>query len=128
MRPNNTLVFNGVSAAITGSSSLIWSTGMIRTTVQISVSSGSLNGTFTLKSSNDLNTDNQVLAGTFYPTNWNTVGGSTSIICSNTVQGSGAFMFGPIELSQEYLRLDFAPGNGGNALGTFSVRLKSQGL
>lgn len=100
----------------------IWASTLVRASVQVSVSSGSLNGTFSLQASNDQAVG--VPPSQFQPTNWLTVGGSTSVICSSTVLGSGNFGFGPFESSFEYIRLNFSPGNANAALGTYNLRLK----
>lgn len=120
-------IFNDqIATSYTASSSTaelaMWASTVFRASFQVSVSSGSLNGTFTLQGSNDMATGK--FPSQFAPTNWNNVGGSTSVICSTTVLGVGSFMFGPVETSYEYLRLNFSAGNANAALGLYSVRFK----
>ena len=129
MRPANANITNGGTfpSQTSSTSNYVWSASIVRASFQISVSSGSLNGTFTLKGSNDLATDNPSLTQ-FAPTNWAVVGGSTSVICSNSTAGSGAFLIGETEMAYEYIRLDFTAGNSGAALGTYQIRMKSLSL
>lgn len=102
---------------------ILWSYSIIRASVQISISSGTMNGTFALQGSNDKATGQY--PNSFVPTNWNTVGGSTSIICSTTAAGASSFLLGPIEPCYEWLRLNYTAGNSGAALGLYSVNVKN---
>ncbi len=122
---NDQFAVNG-PAQTSSISMAMWTSTTFRATLQVTVSSGSLNGTFALQASNDLAIG--APASQFLPTNWNTIGGSTSLICSTTVQGNSSFMLGPIETNFEYLRVNFTAGNSGAANGLYSLRIKGFNL
>lgn len=122
---NDVIATNG-PAQTSSASMAMWTQTMFRATLQVTVSSGTLNGTFALQASNDLATGTP--PSQFLPTNWNTVGGSTSLICSTTAAGASSFMLGPIETNFEYIRVNFTTGNTGAANGIYSVRIKGFNL
>lgn len=125
MNPNNCLIASNYPASVSSSSLLQWAEKIVRSSWQVTVSSGSLNGTFTLQVSNDQSSDGQ--SSQFYPTNWSSLG-SVTVVCSTTAPGSGIFLIQGVELCYQYMRLNFTAGNGGNTLGLYSVRQKSMGL
>lgn len=118
----NDQIISSYPSQTNSTSMQVWTNQLIRGSIQVSISSGSLNGTFSLQGSNDQSFG--AFPPQFQPTNWNVVGGSTSMICSTSVAGAGSFMFGPFESQFEYLRIAFVAGNTGASLGLYSVRLK----
>lgn len=123
MRPSNSLIMNNLQAGSSNSSIVVWATDIIRCSVQVSVSSGSLSGTFQLQSSNDQATG--LPPNQFIPTNWTSLG-SASVIASSSTLGVGVFMIPSLEVSYEYLRVVFGSTSG--ALGLYSARLVAKAL
>ncbi len=82
-------------------------------------------GAFRLDGSQDQATG--VPAGQFQPTNWNSLGSTSTVVCSTTATAK-VFMIPATELCHEYLRVVFTDASAAAALGTFNVRLKSDGL
>ncbi len=121
----NDLISSGAPAQTSSVSVVVWSSKIVRGSFQVSVSSGTLNGAFVVQASND-----QAIGATpqyFQPTNWNTINSAT-VVCSTSAPGTGSFIISNIEMSYEYLRLQYTVGNAGAALGTYSVRMKTMGL
>lgn len=118
----NDLIMNALPAQTSSSSTVQWSQKIVRASFQVSVSSGSLSGTFTLQASNDQAVGQ--FPGQYIPTNWTTVGTSTTIVASSTGVNSTFYIL-PVECCFEYLRLTYA-SSGAN--GVYSVRMKSEGF
>lgn len=118
----NDLIADSFPAQTSSSSCVIWSQKIVRASFQVSVSSGTLSGTFTLQASNDQATGK--FPNQFIPTNWSVVGSSTTVIASST-GAAATFMIPATELSFEYLRLVYT-ANAAN--GIYSVRMKTEGF
>lgn len=124
MRPSNTgySIVTGANSV----SSALWATDIIRTSVQITIGSGDVVGTFRIQGSNDLASGKY--PHLFTPTNWFTVGSAQTIVCSNSTSGSGIFVVPSFETSYEYLRIQFTDGSGAAAVGVVNVRFAAKGL
>ena len=125
MKPVNDLVINAFPSQTSSTSAALWANSILRASFQVSISSGSLTGTFNVQASNDQAIGAPAIQ--FLPTNWNTIT-SVTVVCSNTTQGAGSFYIQYFETSYEYLRLSYTAGNGGNTNGVYSVRMVSKGL
>jgi hypothetical protein len=125
MRPSNSLIAINNPSQTASVSMTVWATDIVRCSLQVTVSSGSLNGTIQMQGSNDV--PSGLPPSQYVPTNWNTITSAT-VVCSNTVQGAGTFMILPIETSYEYLRFSYTPGNSGNTNGTYVARLCAKAL
>lgn len=123
MRPNNSLIVNGVATNANFVSSTVFADCIVRASAQIVVSSGSCVGTFVWQGSNDQGFPSSV----YQPTNWNTIGSTASIVCSTTPSAK-VFLLPLTEMSYEYIRIAFTDASAGSANGVVNVRMKSMGL
>jgi hypothetical protein len=134
LRPNNELIANVTTIASASYSNNCLSECWIRASFQVSVSSGSLNGVFTVQGSNDLaqgSPPNQ-----FSPTYWNNLGSVSCSISSGTSvwipyngpQGTINYF----ETCARYHRVQFAAtvgsGNLAAALGVYNIRAETRSL
>lgn len=134
MRQSNELIFGSVVTASASYSNNCLSECWIRASFQVSVSSGSLNGTFTVQGSNDFPVGTPPIQ--FSPTNWNNLG---SVSCS---MSSGSSLWIPyngpqgtinyFETCARYHRVQFAAtvgsGNLAAASGQLNIRVETRGL
>lgn len=121
MRTNNSLVASQLSVGTASFiSSPIWANELVKASFQVTIGSGACNGTFNIQGSNDQATG--AFPNQFTPTNWNTIT-SMSVVCSASAGAS--FLILQNEYAYEYLRVQFTAGNGGAALGTVNVRMKT---
>lgn len=130
MRPNNwQVIVGGVAGTATSfASSSCWAMDIVRLSYQVVVSSGSVAGTFVVQGSNDKSYgQGGVPVGQYIPTNWNTIGSSTTIICSTTAT-SKVFLAPATEVCYEHVRFVFTDASAGSALGLFDIRAKTLGL
>lgn len=131
MKPSNIVLFEN---AVCGTSTLTvststWGYGVVRASVQITVSSGSCVGTFRFQSSNDQAYGQGGRAvGNFAPTNWVTIGSSAQIAFSTTATATVQALIPTTETCYEHLRLVFADGSAGAAVGIFSARMTTFSL
>lgn len=124
MRPSSSLIANAVSCSNSFNSSNVWGWDIVRCSYQVSVSSGSMNGTFELQGSNDLAVG--LPANQFSPTNWNTLGSASYVVCSSSPTQS-SFLIPMQEVCYQYMRVVFTksaqPTNG-----VVSIRFNAFGL
>lgn len=122
-------ITNATSGTASFTSSAFWLWDVIRISAQAVVSSGSVAGIVSLQVSND--TARGAFQTQFQPTNWNTVGTSTStpsvVIASSTATG-GAFLFPAVDINYSYGRFVFTDLSAGSAVGTFNINVKTYGL
>ena len=122
MRASNEIIALNAPAQTSSASLVVWASLMYGASVHITVSSGSLNGTFNIQGSNELATGR--FPEQFTPSNFATLGiSSTSVIASISAGSSVMLPFFPT--SYEYLRVNFTAGNGGNTLGLYTIRMKT---
>lgn len=127
MLPNNIpIVTGGLTGTASFTSSSVWISKVVRLSSQIVISSGSAVGSFRFDGSDDQAPSGQQQAA-FTPTNWNPIGSATVVVASTTA-GARVFLIPSFETSYEYVRLVFVDGSAASAVGTFNVRIKSQGL
>jgi len=124
MRPSNSLMGNPLGGATSSSSNAMWATDIVRASFQIYIN-GPLSGTFKIQASNDQ--AQGVPASQFAPSNWVTIGSTASIVASTTSAAS-TFLFPAIEVSYEYLRINYTDSSSGSANGSVSMRMKTLAL
>lgn len=125
MRPSNSLIIsNGTSGTASYVSSVVWGWDIVRFSVQVTVGSGSVVGTFQMQGSNDIATG--LPPNQFQPTNWNNIG-TASVVASSSATAL-SFLIVTTESSYEYLRLRYADSSAGAALGLFNARFKAMAL
>lgn len=125
MRPSNSLIAsNGLSGTASFVSSVVWGWDIVRFSVQVTVSSGSMVGTFQMQGSNDQ--AQGLPPNQFQPTNWNNIGTSSVVASSSATALS--FLIIATESSYEYLRLRYVDGSAGASLGLWNARLKAMAL
>lgn len=125
MRQSNSLIISSFPSQTSSTSSVVWSQNFVRCSIQVTIGSGTLNGTFVLQGSNDSATGQEPYQ--FLPSSWSAVGSSSQVVCSATSPGA-IFLIPATEVAYEYLRLQYTAGNSGAALGLFSARIKSLGI
>lgn len=123
MLVSNSLISGVCGTATTYASSAIWSAKIVRMSCQVTVSSGTFNGTFNFQASNDFAPGQISNPGLFQPTNWNTLGSITVVASVSSTAKS--FLIMPNEACYEYLRIQFTDATGGTALGNFNARIKA---
>lgn len=128
MRPSNSLISNNQTTT-SGSfvSSIVYATNIIRASVQVTLSSGTVVGTFVLQASNDMANDKAVQ---FVPTNWNTIGSVTTVVASTTiVTGVNQSLLMPAtEMGYNYLRVIYTGATGHPVTGRCSIRIEAKAL
>lgn len=123
VRANNELIYFG-SSTVSSNSQCQLSDGWIRTSFQVNCVNGDLNGTFTVQGSNDLATGRP--ANQFTPTYWNNIGSTQSVVCSFSAGTSALIPW--FDTCYRYHRVVYVRGNGGNTVGSFSLRVESKNL
>lgn len=123
MRSNNELVFLG-SASVSSNSQCMLSEQWIRASFQVDCLSGALNGSFVVQVSNDKATG--VPPEQFTPTFWNTIGSTQQVAASISANSSVLIPF--FETCYKYHRIVFTAGNGGNTVGSISIRAETRAL
>lgn len=124
MRPNNSLIVNGLSVGTASFvSSAFWIQDVVRASFQFSVSSGTFSGSLTLQVSDDQSIG--AFPNQFQPTNWSTLGSVTVVASTSAGQ---ALLIQATELCYEYGRIQYISGNGGATLGTVNGRMKILGI
>lgn len=127
LRVSNCLIANGFPSQTSSTSGVIWANDIVRISALVTVGSGSLSGTFQLQASNDQAVG--AFPNQFLPTNWVSLGSTSQVVASNTVQGSGVFLIPAVEVSYEYLRVQYtSTSSGGSGAGLYSIRTKSLGF
>lgn len=98
-----------------------WSQKLVRASFQVTVSSGTIAGSFAVQVSNDYAVG--LPPNQFTPTNWVTLN-STTVLCSSTATVS-TFLLPYAEYSYNYMRLIYTAST---ASGVYSVRMNAQGF
>lgn len=134
MRPNNENIGSTTTIASASYSNSCLSDGWVRASFQMSISSGSINGVFTVQGSNDLASG--APPNQFNPTNWNNLG---SVSCSasagfctwipyNGPQGTINYF----ETCARYHRVQFTAtvgtANLAAATGVYNIRVENKAL
>lgn len=129
MRPSNSLISDNQTVNSGGFvSSVIYATDILRASVQIVVSSGTLTGTFRLQASNDRATGATPIQ--FQPTNWSTVGSVTTVVASLTIVtgANQVFLMPATEVGYNYLRVIYTGVAGQDVTGRCSIRVEAKAL
>lgn len=124
MRPDNSVLSLNVSNSASFNSGVAWGWGIVRASVQVTVSSGSATGIVQLQSSNQKAIG--ATPNTFIPTFWNNIG-SASVVASTSATVN-SFLIPSTELCYEYLRVTWTDSSGGTANGLMTINLKSIGV
>lgn len=125
MRPSNVNVWNGTVGTSTLSvSSAIYAWDIVRASFQVSVSSGTFNGTFNVQFSNDIPVG--VHPGKFQPTSWSNI--SSVTVVASVSATTRVFAIQQVETSYNYMRVVFVDATGGAALGVPTVNMHAKAL
>jgi len=129
MKPSNYAVWTNATLAQATTSTSTWAYGVVRASYHITISSGSCVGTFRVQGSNDQSYDQGGRpVGSFLPSNWVTLGSTSQLaFCTTAVATIQAFI-PAFETCYEHLRLVFADGSAGAAVGVVSARVKTFSL
>lgn len=129
LRPQNDLIYLG-SSSVSSNSQCQLSECWVRASFQLSCLSGAVSGTFIVQGSNDIAVG--IPSNQFTPTNWNTIGsgGTATIIASisatiSTSSPTTSVIVPAFETCYQYHRIVYTPTNGGNTVGSFSIRAKT---
>jgi len=104
----------------------MWAQQWIRASFQMSVSSGSLVGVFTIQGSNDQAVG--LPPAQFSPTNWNNIGSGSNYSVVASISAGSSVLIPYFETCYQYHRVLFTAGNGGNTLGLYNIRAESRAL
>lgn len=106
MKPNTDIITSNIVVSSAGwVSSAVYAWSIIRASSQVTISSGTVVGTFVMQFSNDL----PVAAppGSFQPANWSNIGSVSTVVSSTT--GAQVYGIPMFETSYGYLRFKFNP-------------------
>ena len=124
MKPSNSLILGATTSSVSFVSSTVWSWDIVQCSFQAVVSSGSINGKFTLQASNEIPVG--MPPNQFVPTNWFNVSSVSQVSGSSS---STVLTFGTPkdEVCFQYLRVTWVPTNGLSD-GAFTVRFNAFAL
>lgn len=128
MRTATYYLFNNVSlgSGTSTASSVVYGWDIVRGSVQVNVDAGSISGSFTLQASNQQPVG--MPPNQFQPTQWNTIGSSTTLANASSSLTLKTFLMPMTELCYDYYRLVFTDATSGVATGSVTARMKNFSL